>query len=405
MVNKEKQINISLLCVNGPSNWPSLSNVAPELISSLKSIFPQLKTFNIFDGIKPNISDQCWIFPVGMVQTDHLKWLRETFKTPYSRPRIIFFLGGEGAKLGHHLHFFKDVFRIDDEWVVSAQVEHKIINNFFPSNNRTHVLYYPVAKKFQPLKNLAEKKSLRQKINLPLSKKILVYAGRISAQKNIIELLSILEKFKNLHLVVCGEVDSLGVPHLNVGPTPHLPPILVKEIARRKLSNRVEFRGFLSQDDMRKVMQASDYQVSLSAHYGEDFGYSIAQGLACGLKTILSHWGGHLNWKAFFNPTQLTYIDLDWANGQVIGKPLLEKNWELPIKSSLDFNKSYREHFRTSLLKIIFESDYKNRSAVINVSPVLENFWKQMIQNPRSHLFLTTDDECFKIVRDAYNGN
>jgi hypothetical protein len=396
---------VSIMMVNGPSNWPSLSDVVPELLLSIQSLLPQAKTYNIFNGKKPPISDELWIFPVGMVQADNLLWLRDHFKSPYARPRIIFFLGGEGAKLGHHLYFFRDVFRIDDEWIVSSVAEENLINAFFPDNQRTKVLHYPVAKQFVPAKGLAAKKKLRKELVLPQNKPVMVYAGRISMQKNIVSLLDVLEKFKSLHLVICGEVDSLGIPHFPNQVNVHQPALLVKEIAKRKLSERIEFRGFLSQDNLRKVMQASDYQISLSSHYGEDFGYSIAQGLACGLKTVLSAWGGHLNWKKFFSAKELTYVALTWEKEALIGRPVIEKVMKLPVKTKNDFNKAYRSEFREQLKSIIFPSDYKNRKTKLMVSSVLSEHWEEVLKTPRHNLFLSPLDPCFKVVKDSYSGN
>lgn len=406
MASNLKKLRVSLVTVTGPSNWPSLSVVSPELVKSLRSLLPSAKTFDIFGSTfnKLPVTDDLWIFPVGLVQADTLKWLRESFKSPYKRPRILFFLGGEGSKLGYNLTFFKDVFRIDDEWIVSSEVELQLVNHLFPNNNRTSVLHYPVASKFRPLKSIADKKELRKKLHLPIGKSLILYAGRISEQKNVTHLLDLLEQFPKLHLIICGDVDSLGVPHFDNVPKKHLPTILIHEIAKRKLSERIEFRGFLSQDDLVKMMKACDYQISLSAHYGEDFGYSIAQGLACGLKTILSHWGGHLNWKKFFTGEELSYVDLNWDGNSFSGEPIQLKKLQLPKKSHIDFQKVYRKTFDHNFKKIIYEPDYANRSAKIEVLTVLSDYWKNIIEHPRPSMFLSKEDLCFKIVKEFYAG-
>jgi hypothetical protein len=400
-----KNLKVSFLTVNAPSSWPSAGLVSKELRKSIEAIFPQIKDCKILETKKPSITDDLWIIPMGIAHTHTLHWLKTNFKSPYHRPRILFFLGGEGAKLCYNLYFFKDLFRLEDEWIVASHVEKKLLDNFFKNNNRTHVLFYPISKNFIPLKPAVEKKSLRKKLNLPQSKKIILYAGRISLQKNVLYLLDILEKFNDLHLIICGDVDSLGLPHFNSGAKVHLPTLLLEELSRRKLSERIEFRNFLSQEDLKKVMQACDYQVSLSAHYGEDFGYSIAQGLGCGLKTILSHWGGHTNWKDYFNSQELTYVELDWKKDPSMGVPVLKNLLKLPINSKINFSLEYKKAFKEKFQKIISNSDFKNRSVQLIASESLKKYWDEIQKKPRDSMFLDSKDDAFKVVVDTYLGN
>jgi hypothetical protein len=397
----KKNLSISMLTVNGPSTWPSVGLVSSELKKSIKSLYPQVKEYKILESTKRPVKDDLWIVPVGLVHHQLMKWLKDNFKTPYLRPRIIFFLGGEGAKLCYNLFFFKDLFRVDDEWVVSSYVEKNLLDFYFPGNHRTHVLFYPVAKKFQPLKSSTEKRALRKKLELPLAKTLMLYAGRISVQKNIFSMLDMLEQNKEIFLVVCGDVDSLGLPHFESDTKVHLPILIVEEIAKRKLGARIEFRNFLSQDELLKTMQACDYQVSMSAHYGEDFGYSVAQGLATGLKTVLTHWGGHLNWKTFFKEDQLTYIGLDWDENPKMGKPKFSK-LKLPNKSKVDFQKSYQKLFKVELERIIKNRDLALRKIELVVNKELSEYWSELRKSPRSSMYLSSEDVQFKNVVKFY---
>lgn len=397
----KKNLSISLLSVNGPSTWPSVGLVSSELKKSLKALYPQIKEYKILESSKHPIKDDLWIIPVGLVHHQLMKWLKENFKTPYLRPRIIFFLGGEGAKLCYNLYFYKDLFRVDDEWVVSSHVEKKLLDYYFPANHRTSVLFYPVDKKFKPLKNNSEKLALRKKLNLPTSKALMLYAGRISVQKNIFSMLDFLEQHLEMHLVVCGDVDSLGLPHFDSDTKLHLPILIVEEIAKRKLGARIEFRNFLSQVELRKTMQACDYQVSMSAHYGEDFGYSIAQGLAVGLKSVLTHWGGHLNWKSFFKESEMTYIELDWEQNPRMGIPKT-RTIKLPNKSKVDFQKIYQQQFKSELGKIIYNTEFKLRKIDPIVRAELTDYWNEIKNTPRSSMYLTSEDVQFKNVVKFY---
>jgi glycosyltransferase involved in cell wall biosynthesis len=401
-----KNLRISFLTVNGPSTWPSVGLVSAELKSSIKTLYPKIKEYRILESTPPPVKDDIWIVPVGMVHSHLMKWLRDNFKTAYQRPRIIFFLGGEGAKLCYNLFFHKDIFRVDDEWIVSSHVEKNLLDHYFPANNRTHVLFYPVSKKFVPLKSSAEKMALRKKLNLPLtkSKSLLLYAGRISVQKNIFALLDLLEKNPELYLIICGDVDTLGLPHFDSDTKINLPILIVEEISKRKLGDRIEFKNFLSQDELKKIMQSCDYQISLSAHYGEDFGYSIAQGLACGLRSVLTYWGGHINWKDFFKDSELTYIPLDWTKNPKMGKPLLNDLLKLPIKSKIDFAKSYQKHFKESFERIIANTTFNDRKINLVINDELINYWATIRITPRASMYLSSEDSHFQNVVKFYSG-
>lgn len=396
--------SISLLTVNGPSTWPSIGLISSELVKSLRKLYPQIKTYRILESDQAPTKDDFWIVPVGMVHSQLMKWLKDNFPTPYHRPRIIFFLGGEGAKLGYNLYFHQELFRIDDEWIVSSHVEKNLLDHFFPANNRTHVLYYPVSKNFRPLKTAAEKRALRKKLNLPQQKSysLLLYAGRISVQKNIFSLFDVLEKNPDFYLIICGDVDTLGFPHFDSDTKINLPILIVEEIAKRKLSARVEFRNFLSQVELKQMMQACDFQISLSAHYGEDFGYSIAQGLATGLKSILSYWGGHINWREFFKASDLTYIKLKWRGN--IGSPELQEELKKPVKSKLEFHKVYEEHFRAGISAVISNKTFSDRKVNLHVSDELKHYWESFREGSRLSMFVSSDDEMFIRVVKFYQG-
>lgn len=400
---KTDQKKISVIIPNAPASWPGVSVIQTEFIQILQNHFSKLKKFDFLDKPKASIKDDVWIFPAGSVQVGTLKWLRQNYPRPEERPPAVFLWGGEGAKLGYHIWHFRDVFRFDDQWVVGCQAEKNLLDYWFPNNNRTHVMFHPVAQQFVPVRNIESKKDLRHRLELPATQKIMLYAGRLSQQKNILPLLDLLDRFPKVKLLVCGDTDSVGVPHLQGAKAQHVPSALMEAVGDRRLSSRIEFRPFQSQVQLRSIMQACDYQVSLSAHYGEDFGYSIAQGLCCGLKTILSEWGGHHNWKSIGDGGHLSYVELDWTKNIEVGIPLLKKNIFLP-KSAVpkDFIKSYRLTVQNQLMQVL--NNAVASSGHLQTRADLIHFWEMVKKVPQPQMFSSPEHPLFQNVIKAYQG-
>ncbi len=133
-----------------------------------------------------------------------------------------------------------------------------------------------------------------------------VYAGRITPQKNILNLIRSFSFAKKLNpkleLVICGNFHDRGyhLHHIDLGPTYRSTVLEVMES-----TEGVRYIGNLDQASLRSLFQNSDYQVSLSTYHDEDFGYSIAQGMAVGLKPILTNWGGHYDHSLVYGDTMI----------------------------------------------------------------------------------------------------
>lgn len=393
-------LNVSILDLKMPPIWPSLSQVQPLFFDFVQRELPQLKRIKSLFDINFHEKDDFWIIPPGQVQPLVLEWLKYKYPNPLKRPKILFFLGGEGGKLGYHIWKYKDFFGPGDKWIVACEAEKKLLDYFFPKNSRTKIIHYPVSKNFSPPQDLHEKRKYKKHFKLNESKTWLLYAGRISYQKNIPYLLKLLIKHPHLSLVICGDTDSLGTPHFKKASTQPIALEILHQIEFAKLGDRVEFRPFLSQHDLAKMMKACDYQISLSSHYGEDFGYSIIQGLCSGLKTILSYWGGHRNWQYLEKTKNISYVQLDWSSTK-IGLPQIDSIY-LPTQNPLNFYNHYHSKIKKDFRELFKKTTFKLPSLQIRGS--LNKFWLDHSINNREALFDTPNDKFFKIIRNAYLG-
>ena len=134
----------------------------------------------------------------------------------------------------------------------------------------------------------------------------LVYSGRLMIQKNVFELMNTFllahKMDPRLRLNICGEFHERS--H-------HLHGIEVDFAMYRQEFHRIIdsgggaiiYHGFLDQTQLQSLNAQCDYVISMSTYHDEDFGVSVAQALAQGLRPILSDWGGHPDFVRAFSGT------------------------------------------------------------------------------------------------------
>lgn len=132
-----------------------------------------------------------------------------------------------------------------------------------------------------------------------------LYTGRISHQKQVIELIHNYASFAQVSdvptkLLIAGPFDDLGAPYLNYAPCANSYFMRYQRLLSR-LDNlhlgSIEYIGNLGRDKLRQAYHAADCFVSISTHNDEDFGMAPAEALSCGLPAILSDWGGYKSFK------------------------------------------------------------------------------------------------------------
>lgn len=150
----------------------------------------------------------------------------------------------------------------------------------------------------------------------------LIYSGRITIQKNIFELMKVFndvhKQNPHLKLHIAGEFHDRGY-HLH-GVDIDFEGFKTEFFDFIEASHGgIEFHGFLSQEQIRKLNSQCDYVISMSTYHDEDFGVSVAQSLAQGLVPILSDWGGHPDY-------------LDYVSGHLI--PVITNKLNIPTVST-----------------------------------------------------------------------
>ena len=164
--------------------------------------------------------------------------------------------------------------------------------------NNTPIFVVPFAIEDSLFKNSIEKK-MRSKLKISANAKVICIAGRLSLQKNIFYMMSLFQKMaqkhKDLHLVICGTFDDIGIPEMGLSFVRNsfcAMNMKKMEAWDESIKNRVHLLGDLSQKDLAKVFQISNVYLNLSTYLLEDFGVAPIQALLCGTPAVLSSWGG-----------------------------------------------------------------------------------------------------------------
>lgn len=142
-----------------------------------------------------------------------------------------------------------------------------------------HTIFFPA---------LVNRKSLRQELNLPLDKKIIIGVGRHDWSKgfqDLISALALLAKrnrniYESTHTIIIGQG--------------RFRPFLEKLIKRYKLKGKIELVSHLPYEIIPKYYQASDVFVlpsTIEHGWQEQFGIVFAEAQSCGLPTVAASSG------------------------------------------------------------------------------------------------------------------
>jgi glycosyltransferase involved in cell wall biosynthesis len=257
-----------------------------ERIQLLTLFFSQMyHTLKIVNKEKIDLIYSHWILPNGLVGamcsrllrkkhifTEHAGGVAALRKIPFRR-YILRFIISNTVKATAVSGYIKDrlLSLIDDE-EFRKEFEKKVV--VLPMGVDT--------KKFYPLKNVEQ---LKSEYGFTTSKLIL-FIGRIVEKKGLQYMIrampKILEKEKDLKLLICGD-----------GPLRNTMEKLSNELG---VSNNIIFRGYITEKEKIDLMHLSDLLVvpSIVTDTGDTEGLPVViiEGLASGLPIVASNTGG-----------------------------------------------------------------------------------------------------------------
>lgn len=209
-------------------------------------------------------------------------------------PYVCFLLGamsrGAFGLVKSHQHF-----TTDDILVGNCTADLKLARKFLV-NARARLLpfafdeaaYYPLDE--------AARNAVRAQLGFGPEDKILIYAGRLTLEKNVHTLLRIFSAVRqhvsNARLVVAGVDFDYPFPEFGVF-TFGIKNTLARVVARLGMSKEhVSFVGYRGAEELRALYNAADAAVNMTLHHDENFGLSQVEAMACGTPVVGTNWGG-----------------------------------------------------------------------------------------------------------------
>lgn len=306
---------IVLIRTKKESDWVSCQSI----VSNLESAYRRSIIFKILDihAIEDS-NDDFEIYnvvtsiikrkPSEVIFIDHrphpAKLLSVLQKeAPDFKPSFTFHIFGDFVLDSSSWYQFNDILKNYNIKFICASIKHEeLIRTFLNSKDSTSVVPFPVNKN-QFFFNHSEREEVRRTLGLSELDFLFLYTGRISQQKNVLELVKTMSnalKFSgdNLYFYFAGPFDDLGIPYKGQKNPPGVyfqRWISVKE----KINNsHIKYIYNLGTLDLRRMYNASDCFISISTHNDEDYGMAPAEALMCGLQTILTDWGGYGSFKS-----------------------------------------------------------------------------------------------------------
>lgn len=268
-----------------------------------------------------------------------------------------------------------------------ANMRHKKIFESFCDHIKMHSITYP----FYPQVDINQSQDFREyllkKYNFEDEDKLLIYAGRLSIQKNINKIFEILKKLPpSYKLLLCGGFDDIVNEQRNLF---YIPGFYFNHLDReitefnKSFSDRVIYAGSLDQDELMKHYMGADLYVSLSTYFLEDYGVAPMEAYACGLPLLLTDWGGYENFKSFENTLSLeTYLS---ESSTAISLDLVEENIkEVILKANKSkHNVEIDTKINSNFLKQINDLLKKDEGEELRLSET-QNNWQMSV--PKDNL-------------------
>jgi glycosyltransferase involved in cell wall biosynthesis len=194
-------------------------------------------------------------------------------------------------------------------WIVASHRQAALLRHWLGLRaGSIEVLPFPVDEarfRFRP----AARAGFRARLGVAASAPVALYSGRLSLQKNVLELLDgwpeIRGRVPGAELWLAGAPDDLGAPiygeRAGHGD-------LRAALAPGMLPEGVRVLGQLDGDALRDLYSAADLGISLSVHHDEDYGMSPAESLCSGLPEVLTDWGGYASFTSNGDDTGVTHV-------------------------------------------------------------------------------------------------
>ena len=149
--------------------------------------------------------------------------------------------------------------------------------------------------KFVPLKNTETREKLRSNIGASPDDFVILYAGRVTVEKNVhatIEAVAELTRLGySVKLVIVGRIENNPFHEFQIHPV-NIEQKIETLIDSLGISEKVVIQNWLSPNELNQMFNAADAFINLTLHHDENFGLSQVEAMSAGLPVIGTAWGG-----------------------------------------------------------------------------------------------------------------
>ena len=211
------------------------------------------------------------------------------------QPPMVCFLLGAISRGGGELPWVHRYLKSTDVLVGNCLADIEIVAKFF-KNGQARKLPFSFDESTFHAVDESRRQALKAELGFQKSDQILLYAGRVTLEKNLhtqIRMLSILQRLlPNLHLVIIGQLENFAFTEAGVYPV-DITGMFTRLLSELRLdTGRIHFLGHKTPAQTRDFYIIADALVNLTLHHDENFGFAQVEAMACGTPVVGTKWGG-----------------------------------------------------------------------------------------------------------------
>lgn len=148
---------------------------------------------------------------------------------------------------------------------------------------------------YYPLENKEIRQKQRKAWGANPEDFVLVYAGRVTIEKNVHATLEVVAELARqgypVKLVIIGKIEDVPFREFQMHSA-NLENKITELIEASGISERVTIQEWQTREALNEVLNAADAFINLTLHHDENFGLSQIEAMSSGLPVIGTAWGG-----------------------------------------------------------------------------------------------------------------